>query len=204
MTKEILHEKSAAQHIMDTAGPLFAIRGYTGVSVKELAKAAGVNNALISYYFGGKKELYAKILSTQLEVLESVISEIKQGNLSPIKEIHFFAERIIIMHKRYPYLIRLVMSEIINPTDCYESIVKKEIEKMNFFLRTCIQRGIDGGDFKPDIDPAVVAINLVGMIDFYFMAGPLSQELLTRKDNQVEGYIKQSIDNYLQGIMSTK
>lgn len=204
MKKEMLHEKSVSHHIMDTAIPLFAMRGYAGVSVRELAQAAGVNNALISYYFGGKKELYAGILSSQFEVMGSAISEIVQETLPPVEAIYRFVQRVNVIHKRHPYLIRLAMSEIINPTDCYESIVKKEIEKINNFFRACIKGGIDNGNFKSDIDPAVVAINLVGMINFYFLAQPLSQELLPGKDKQVEYYIKQSLYNYLQGILSMK
>ena len=204
MKKEMLHEKSAARHIMDTAIPLFAMRGYAGVSVRELAQAAGVNIALISYYFGGKKELYACILSTQFEVLGSVISEIKQETLLPVEEIYHFVQRVIVIHKRHPYLIRLAMSEIVNPSACYDSIVKKEIEKINYFFRACVQRGIDSGNFKSDIDPAVVAQNLVGMINFYFLTQPLSQELLPGKDKKVDYYIKQSLHHYLQGILSTK
>ncbi len=204
MKKELPDQKSVSHHIMDTAIPLFAMRGYTGVSVRELAQAAGVNNALISYYFGGKKELYASILSIQFEVLGSVMSEMKQETLPPVEEIYRFAQQVSVVHKRYPYLIRLVMGEIINPTNCYDSIVKKEIEKMNGFLRTCIQKGINSGDFKLDIDPAVVAIALIGMINFYFLTLPLSQELLSGKGNEVEYYISQSLNHYLQGILNTK
>jgi len=201
LRKEILHQKSVSHHIMDTAIPLFATRGYAGVSVRELAKAAGVNNALISYYFGGKKELYASILSTQFAVLGSVVNEMKQEELPPKEKICHFAQQVMTAHKKYPYLIRLVMGEIINPTDCYDSIVKKAIEKINYFLRACIQKGIDTGDFKAEIDPAAVAIALMGIINFYYLTWPLSQELLLGKE--VDYYIEQSLYHYLQGISST-
>lgn len=204
MKKEIFSKNSVPYHIMDTAVVLFAVKGYDGVSVRELTQKAGVNNALVSYYFGGKKELYAYILSTQFEVLTSVVDEIQQEKLPPIEEIHRFAQQVIAVHKKHPYLIRLVMSEIINPTDCYDSIVKKVIEKINYFLRACIQRGIDSRVFHSDIDPAAVAIALVGMINFYFLTWPLSQELLSGKGKEVDYYIDQSLDHYLQGILSRK
>jgi len=70
------------------------------------------------------------------------------------------------------------MSEIINPTDCYDSIVRKVIEEINYFFRACIQKGIDTGDFNSEIDPTVVAIALIGIINFYFLTLPLSQELM--------------------------
>ncbi len=74
------------------------------------------------------------------------------------------------------------MGEIINPTDCYDNIVKKVIKKLNHFLRDCIQMGIDTGEFKAEIDPAVAAIALIGIINFYFLTLPLSQELSLGKE----------------------
>jgi AcrR family transcriptional regulator len=42
--------------------PLFAKKGFNGVSIRELAKASGSNSASISYYFGGKAGLYEAVL----------------------------------------------------------------------------------------------------------------------------------------------
>ena len=50
------------EHILKTATKLFAQRGYVGVSVREICKASGVNVALISYYWGGKKELFDSVV----------------------------------------------------------------------------------------------------------------------------------------------
>jgi len=63
---EISTEKPTVNKIIGAAIPLFAAKGVAGISVKELADAACVNIALISYYFGGKENLYAYILESQL------------------------------------------------------------------------------------------------------------------------------------------
>lgn len=199
--KEKNSEKTVCKQIIDAAMVLFASKGYTGVSIRELSKAAGVNSALISYHFGGKNELYSHILKTQLELLVSTVSEIEKEKLPPVEEIYLFSEKLSLLHKRYPYLIRLVLGEIINPTDCYYSIVKKEIENINHLFRDCIQKGIDSGDFKADIDPTATAISLVGIINFYFLTLPLSNELLFKKGEEIDYYIKESVRQYLHGIL---
>lgn len=193
-----LTTKSVSDRIIESATILFAVKGYEGVSVKELTQTAGVNSALISYYFGGKKELYSHVLTTQLAILDSIVGEMQPQVLAPAEKIHRFAQQLIAAHDRYPYLIRLVMVEIINPTDCYDSIVKKTIIKINCFLRDCVQQGIEAGAFKAEVDPAVAAIALVGIINFYFMTLPLSQEL--SKGKEANYNIEQSIHHYLQGI----
>ena len=47
---------SSAEKILEAATDLFAANHFNGVSIKEIAKKSGVNSALISYYFGGKKK----------------------------------------------------------------------------------------------------------------------------------------------------
>jgi len=55
--------------ILSSAGKLFASRGYSGVSMRELAQAAKVNLGAISYHFGGKRKLYHE---TTLQLIEDI------------------------------------------------------------------------------------------------------------------------------------
>lgn len=197
MNKDIQEEKSIKDKIFDTAVPLFAMKGYAGVSVRELAKEAGVNVALISYYFGGKEKLYSHILSTQFEIIESALSHIQKKKLFPKDKIIYFLKHIIKFHNNYPYLMRLSISEIINPTMCYDQVVKNGITKIHYFLKSCVKEGIETGDFRCDIDPTVVAISLISTINFYFLTWPLSEDILP-----IEYYVDQIFDNQLKGILS--
>jgi Transcriptional regulator len=193
-------EKSMQDKIIDTAVPLFAMKGYAGVSVRELAKAAGVNVALISYYFGGKEKLYSYILSTQFEIVESTVDSIQKKDLAPKDKIHYLLKNLIMLHNKYPYLIRLAIGEIVNPSAYYDDIIKNGVTKLNHFLRNCIIEGIDSGDFRSDIDPKVVAISFISMINFFFLARPLSEDLLPDRDSKMEYYIDHAFENHLRGI----
>lgn len=57
-TKEINAEKK----IMEIATELFALNGLEGTSIRDICKKANVNVSMISYYFGGKNELYQRIV----------------------------------------------------------------------------------------------------------------------------------------------
>lgn len=63
--------------VINAAIKLFHMNGYSGTSVRAIASEAGVNVALVSYYFGGKKGLLEFLMSTFLEgyiqEIESVI-----------------------------------------------------------------------------------------------------------------------------------
>ena len=58
--------------IVAAATPLFARKGLNGVNVREVARSAGVNVSMISYYFGGKGGLYAAVLEDQFASLKYI------------------------------------------------------------------------------------------------------------------------------------
>ena len=65
------------EHILKVATKLFAQKGFDGVSVREICKTSGVNVALISYYWGGKKELFdtvvRELMNRQTAYAQSVL-----------------------------------------------------------------------------------------------------------------------------------
>lgn len=54
--------KAAPEKILDAAADVFGHRGYKAATVREICRAAGVNIAAINYYFGGKRELYRRVV----------------------------------------------------------------------------------------------------------------------------------------------
>ncbi len=61
--------KPAKERILDAGEQLFARNGFYGVSVRDITKAAGVDVALVSYHFGGKRELFAAVFRRRAEML---------------------------------------------------------------------------------------------------------------------------------------
>jgi len=76
-----------SKKILDAAERLFAKRGYYGVTIREIAKAAGVDVALVNYYFGKKRELLETVFMRRaeelnrdrLDALEARIAEAEGG-----------------------------------------------------------------------------------------------------------------------------
>ncbi len=60
-------DENSKQKILNSATKLFAHKGFDAVSVREICKDAEVNLCMISYYFGGKKELYNAIIEDLIE-----------------------------------------------------------------------------------------------------------------------------------------
>ena len=62
-----IKENSSKEKILNSAIKLFASNGFDGTSIRDICKDAGVNVCMISYYFGGKKELYQGILDDLID-----------------------------------------------------------------------------------------------------------------------------------------
>jgi TetR/AcrR family transcriptional regulator len=200
--KNTKNDKSTDRKIIDAAVSLFAKKGFAAVSVKELAEAAGVNIALISYYFGGKENLYTTVLKMQFQLLSDLVDAVNDKNCSPIERIQAYVREVIILHKRSPYIENLIYGEIVSPTICYESIVKQGFSKTQSFIEGCIRDGMTIGQFRSDIKPDCASTSLITMIHFYLFTSHVANEFLTECDDKAEYYISEAIDNYFRGVLS--
>lgn len=60
-------DENSKEKILNTAIKLFAQKGFDGTSIREICKSANINICMISYYFGGKQELYQEIITNLIK-----------------------------------------------------------------------------------------------------------------------------------------
>ncbi|MBF2023074.1 TetR/AcrR family transcriptional regulator, partial [Flavobacterium psychrophilum] len=84
--------------IILVAEKLFAEKGFDGTSIRDIAKTAGINIAMISYYFGSKEKLLESVVIFRISNLKLQLESIYEELLSPIEKI----EKIIAL-----YILRL-------------------------------------------------------------------------------------------------
>lgn len=192
--------KDTPVKLLDAAVTLFAARGFSAVSIREVAEASGANSALISYHFGGKEGLYRAVLEQQFAEVGKVLLSVTAQNKRPLERITALAWAIINLHKNNPYLLRLINTELNTPTPCFEEVVKFYIGRNYAFLCQTIREGIMAGEIREDVEPEYAALALIGMINFYFLAKPLERQLLTMHSDSDSEYGKQAIEIYLNGI----
>jgi len=202
MQKEIMTDKPTVHKIISVAIPLFAHKGFAGVSVKEIAEAANVNIALISYHFGGKEKLYATILEAQFELLDKSIHLVRYEEQCPIEKIRRFSQEFVKLNKFNPNIHRLIYGEIINASTCYQKIVKPGVIRCHDFIAECIQEGMKSGQIRPDIKPDCANLMLASVLHFYFFTNPLADSFLVGQNDKAAYYMVEAVDIYLKGILS--
>jgi TetR/AcrR family transcriptional regulator len=193
-------DKDCRENIIAAAIPFFAAKGLNGVSVRELAGAAGVNLSMISYYFGGKEGLYAAVLTEQFAVLGK-LEEIEQMEIDTLKKFELYVRATVLRYRKSPYLLRFYTSELTNPTACFESIVKPAIKKVVQMLLDTFTDGLSHEKFRTGLDPADTVLALAGMINFYFLLEPATAELVDHSPERDEKLIRHIMDIFTRGIL---
>jgi len=195
-------DKDVSGKLIAAALPLFAMKGYVAVTVRDIADAANVNSALISYYFGGKENLYEAVLDSQAAFIGRVVDHITAAKLSPVASIQLYAQEVVAVHQQCPYLFRLLSGELISPTKCLETVVKKQIVRVFDFFRRTFQEGVAWGDFRSDLDIEYAIVALAGILNFYFMVRPLTHQMLQPSEDHDAQYVVRAVNIYLNGVLN--
>ena len=193
-------DKDCRENIIASAVPLFAAKGLNGVSVRDLARTAGVNLSMISYYFGGKEGLYAAVLTEQFAVLGK-LEEIELMEIDTLQKLELYVRATVSRYRKSPFLLRFYTSELTNPTACFETIVKPAIKKIVQMLLETFSDGLTHERFREDLDPADTVLALAGMINFYFLLEPATAELVDHSPGRDEKLIRHIMDIFTRGVL---
>lgn len=140
------------QAVLDAASRLFHMYGYDGTSVRAIASEAGVNVALISYYFGSKKALLEQLmehfLNGYISELEQVITQINE-TASPFEALLNLAEELIKYQAEQSYLARFVYREISLDSILTREIMTTYLMKEKYLLESFFKKNV----FKNHRDP---------------------------------------------------
>ena len=121
---------TAQLRIIEAAGPIFAHKGFSGTTVREICAAAKVNQAAINYYFGSKENLYKEVFTSTYSSMTPWNQLIDNPPEQPSASFEERFRQIIIRRTREIYAtelaswkIQLIFRELHNPTSsCGEKL----------------------------------------------------------------------------------
>ncbi len=87
MSDTILEKVDRRQQLLDVAEGLFAQKGYEAVSIRDLAKEAKVNIAMVSYYFGSKEKLFEALIESKIPRTRERLETLASSDLNPWEKL---------------------------------------------------------------------------------------------------------------------
>src|SRR3954470_14162302 len=165
--------------ILDAAEQLFAARGFARTTIKDIGSAAGLNSALLYYYFADKDELYHEVLRRFVSRLVARTMSELTAEGSPDDRLRALLRAQAELLIENPHFPRLMVRELAESEGAH-AVEQFHLLASTTFRRLCelIEEGQRTGIFRKDVDPRFAAISTVAQLVYFFVARPAIRVLL--------------------------
>ena len=192
-------DKNTEAIIHKAAKKIFIKKGFEGARMQEIANEAGINKALLHYYYRSKDNLFESVFREALLDFIPQIGKIFDSNKSLFEKIKFFVEKYINLIIENPLIPIFVLQELNrNPEHLVNMIIDKGVNPQMFIFQ--IQKEVDDGNIRP-IDPRQIFVNILGLCIFPFVAKPILKGVLFQNDEtEFQKFIisrKKEVSNFI-------
>ena len=162
---------STEDKILEAAKNVFVTKGMEGARMQEIADEAGINKALLHYYFRSKERLFEAIFSEIFKFAFPKLSRIILSDAGIVSKIEQFVDAYIDILIKHPFIPGFVMKELNrDPSGLFKLVVKFGLDPQPIF--THIQEAMDRGEII-QMKPQHLAANVVSMCIFPFAESPI-------------------------------
>jgi TetR/AcrR family transcriptional regulator len=180
--KEIMSDKeiNTEQAILVAAKKIFISKGMDGARMQEIADEAGINKALLHYYFRSKDKLFEAIFRDAILKFIPDMMEMLQSDLPLFRKIEIFTGRYIDAFTENPFIPGFIMHELSRDPSKIAMMVKNSGVRPEAFISQ-INKEIEAGTIVP-LDPFHLIVNILSMCIFPFAARPILLNILFQND----------------------
>lgn len=194
---------STRKKIINTALTLFVKKGYHGTSISNIASATKITKGAIYFHFTSKYGILKGILEEyDRTFLDSMIKEVRSSEGKAIDRIKTYLRFSINFAAKNQDLIMShanLATELCSSNKKYEKEIKRIYEKYYKFLADLLEEGKGDGSLREDINPGMLAINLIGGNE-----GNLVQWSFNKNKFKAEGFSRSFMKFFLNGICKHK
>jgi TetR/AcrR family transcriptional regulator len=161
--------------ILNAAVREFADQGMAGARTDAIARSAGVNKALLYYYFKDKEKLYGAALDHVFSQLSARLLEVLGRELSPGEKIRAYVGAhfdFIASHLHYRGLVQGEIERSGHGSMHLQRIAKRYFQPLFSGLAEVIGAGIAAGEFR-GVDPLHFVPSMIAVVVFYFTHAPV-------------------------------
>ena len=175
MEKKIIETQ---ENILVAARQIFATKGYAGARMQEIADNAGINKALLHYYYKSKEKLFEQIFEEALiKILRPLGSFLADDSelFQKIRNISHIYHEVLI---EYPFLPNFILNEVSTDPSRVLHLMNTEgilVGREKTFKQ--IEDAVASGKIRP-INPPDLILNIISLSMFPFASRPIAQELM--------------------------
>lgn len=166
-------DQNTEQKILEAAKAVFLERGLDGARMQDIADKAGINKALLHYYFRSKDKLFDVIFLEAAARFLPQLGELFASGLPLFEKIEKFVHTYIDLLQENPHLPLFVLNEMqkVDGKDFFEKLWKGKKPAVHILAKQ-IDEAVKEGLIRP-IKPVHLLLNIVSMSIFPFVARPI-------------------------------
>jgi len=193
-------DASTEEKIIEAARTVFTAKGYAATRTRDIAEEAGLNLALLNYYFRSKEKLFGLVMAEKVGQLFGIIGPIVNDEKTSLEEkIELIVPAYLEVLLQNPGLPLFVLSEIRNNPEHFSNRVQAgKILSESILVKQLLEK-------QSDINPLHFIINLLGMCIFPFVTKPVLQasgivnessftKLIEERKKLIVKWVKQMLD----------
>ena len=179
-------ELSTEDKILLAASKVFTEKGFSGTRTRDIAEEAGINLALLNYYFRTKEKLFEQVMKVKIVLLFGQIIPIVTNEKTTLEEkIDLASVKYFDILTKNPNLPIFVLSEIQKKTSDIKSILPFDKVLKNSVIIKQIQ------EKKPDFNPFHFLLNFISMTVFPFLGKPILQSFDFMNDAEFQKFVEE-------------
>lgn len=164
-------ESSSTGRILAAAEKLFSEQGYDAVSMNAIAENAGVSKANIFHHFSTKNALYLAVVKDACKEMQTRVQTTARNHESIVERLSHFAHSQLQFMLEHGQTTRLILRELLKNRPEHGQELAEQVFGQSFArLVEMIREGQTRGELRREIDPASVAVMLIGMNVYFFEA----------------------------------
>ena len=152
-------------NILKIAEKLFADKGFDGTSVRDIADEAGVNLAMISYYFGSKLKLMEALFEQRSLYVRMRVQDLLQEETESLDKINTLVDEYMDKMVEKQQFVKIMLCEqVVNKNPVIIRLINEVRLKNAEAINKLIKDGQKRGDFKKNVDVILLMSTLIGTV----------------------------------------
>jgi AcrR family transcriptional regulator len=170
------------ERIKEVARKMFTQKGYAATRVKDIAEEAGMNIALLNYYFRSKEKLFDIIMAENIQQIAGSIKQIMMDSKTSLNEkVQKIVTFYIDLFTNEPELPLFVFREVTaNPDKLVDIVGRKQITQSYFFKQ--LQAELDAHEIS--MHPMQIMMSIMSLVVMPFIARPLVQVIANQEPTE--------------------
>lgn len=194
-----LKKDTTEERILMAAQHVFILKGMDGARMQEIADEAGINKALLHYYFRTKEKLFGAIFQNVFSKILPNLMELVDSEQAIEEKLAIFIDKYIDLLQRNPFLPTFILKEMNRDPKVLASLLKKNgVNPARIFAM--FKREMEAGRIRK-MDPRDLLINILSMSIFPIAAKPLMTVMFFDNDKKAyDEFIsarKQSVKEFI-------